>query len=131
MTRATVILSNDRAREKAALWCMKLPVNTTVDFKENKRTVPQNDRMHAMLTDVARQKTHHGLKLDKDDWKLLFLDALNREMRVVPNLDGTGLVPLTRSSTLTVEEMSGLIDIIAEWGARNDVVFTDEQRRAA
>jgi hypothetical protein len=51
-----------------------------VEFKAPKRSLPQNDRMWAMLTDVATQLPWHGIKLSPDDWKLIFLDALKREL---------------------------------------------------
>ena len=47
-----------------------------------------------------------------------FLDGLKRELRVVPNLDGTSFVNLGRSSSdLTKQEMSDLIELIAAFGA--------------
>jgi hypothetical protein len=67
--------------------------------KAPKRSLPQNDRMWAMLTDLAAQVKWHGLRLTADDWKLIFLDALKREVRMVPNLDGNGFVSLGRSSS--------------------------------
>jgi hypothetical protein len=97
---------------------------TRVIFKTSKRTLPQNDRMWAMLTDVASQVPWHGLKLDTEDWKLLFLDALKRELRMVPNLDGNGFVPLGRSSSdLTIEEMTDMIELIFKFGAEHGVIF--------
>jgi hypothetical protein len=84
--------------------------------------------MWAMLTDVSEQVPWHGMRLRPDDWKLLFLDALKRELRVVPNLDGNGFVNLGRSSSdLTKGEMSGLIELIFEFGARHGVEFHDDR----
>lgn len=131
MSRAQVILRSAADKARVANWAMQAPYGTRVEFKEVKRSIPQNDRMWAMLTDVARQLEWHGQKLSPDDWKLLFLDALNRETRVVPNLDGTGVVSLRRSSDLSKGEMSDMIDLIAEFGARNGVEFGDDQEKAA
>jgi len=84
-----------------------------------------------MLTDVATQLTWHGVKLTADDWKLIFLDALKRELRIVPNLDGTGFVNLGRSSSdLSKEEMSELIDLIAVFGANHHVTFHEPEEHA-
>lgn len=132
MSRALVVLNSQAAREKAAVWVMKAPAGTRVEFKASKRTLPQNDRMWAMLTDVATQLTWHGVKLTPDDWKLVFLDALKREMRIVPNIDGTGFVNLGRSSSdLSKAEMSDLIEIIFAFGAKHGVVFHDDAKEAA
>jgi len=128
MSRAVIVIGSDRDREKAAAWARKAPYNCRIEFKQAKRTVPQNDRMWAMLTDVAAQVPYHGLKLAPDDWKLIFLDALKREVRMVPNLDSTGFVSLGRSSSdLSKSEMSDLIELIFEFGARHDVKFADPE----
>jgi hypothetical protein len=126
MTRALIILHNKDDRKKAARWADGIPLGSRIEFKAPKRTLPQNDRFWAMLTDIAQQKTYHGLRLTTEDWKLLFLDALKREVRIVPNLDGTGFVNLSKSSSdLGKGEMSDLMEIVSAWGAKNGVVFTD------
>lgn len=132
MPRASYVLWNSESREKVARWAMSLPFGTRVEFKEPKRSTDQNARMWAMLTDVATQLPWHGIKLTPDDWKLVFLDALKREVRMVPNLDGNGFVNLGRSSSdLSKAEMSDLMEIIAEFGARHGVQFNEPQEQAA
>jgi hypothetical protein len=124
MTRALLVLSSDEVRAKAAKWARSAPPHTRVEFKAPKRTLPQNARMWAMLTDVAEQVPWHGLKLSPDDWKLIFLDALKTELRLVPNIDGNGFVNLGRSSSdLSKEEMGNLMDLIEAFGAKHGVVF--------
>lgn len=133
MSRVTVILNSKASREQAARWVMNAPVNCRVEFKETKRSIPQNDRMWAMLTDVARQVPWHGIKLPADDWKLIFLNALKRELRLVPNLDGTGFVNLSgqSSSDLSKQEMTDMIELIYAFGAQHGVVFHDQAEAAA
>lgn len=128
MSRVTVILTNRETRERVCRWVMKAAWGTRVELKEAKRTLPQNDRFWASLTDVARQLTWHGVKLSPDDWKLVFLDALKREMRLVPNINGDGFVNLGRSSSdLSKQEMSDLLEIIYAFGAQHGVEFNDGQ----
>ena len=127
MSRATVIISTGVDRSKVAGWAMRVPQGTRVEFKAPRRSIPQNDRMWAMLTDVATQLPWHGIKLAADDWKLIFLDALKREVRMVPNIDGNGFVNLGRSSSdLSKGEMSDLMELIAAFGAQHGVVFQEE-----
>lgn len=127
MSRAVLVLASNDVRARAADWCAKMPRFTRVEFKGPKRSTPQNDRMWAMLTDVARQLPWHGIKLTPDDWKLIFLDALKREVRMVPNLDGNGFVNLGRSSSdLSVAEMSELMELIAAFGAQHGVRFHEQ-----
>lgn len=127
MSRAVIVIGSERDRHKAASWAMKAPYNCRIEFKQSKRTLPQNARLWAMLTDVAAQVPYHGLRLSPDDWKLIFLDALKREVRMVPNLDGNGFVSLGRSSSdLSKGEMGDLMTLIECWGAQNGVKFKDD-----
>jgi hypothetical protein len=126
VSRAAIILNSRAERERAANWAAKLPSGTRVEFKEAKRSLPQNDRMWAMLTEVATQVHWHGAKLTPNDWKLVFLDALKRETRAVPNIDGTGFVELGRSSSdLSKSEMGDLIELIYAFGATHGVKFRE------
>ena len=59
-------------------------------------------------------------------------DALKREVRMVPNLDGNGFVSLGRSSSdLSKSEMSDLMELIAAFGAQHGVEFRDQESEAA
>ena len=128
MTRYVMTLRSNDDRRRACKYVNCAPYATRVEFKATKRTLPQNDRMWAMLTDIAEQVPWHGVRLRPDDWKLMFLDALKREMRMVPNLDGTGFVNLGRSSSdLGKDEMTDMIELIFEFGARHDVKFNDDK----
>jgi len=132
MSRALLVLDSPAARMKAAAWAHSAPSGTRLEFKQSKRSLPQNDKMWSMLTDIARQLPWHGVSLRPDDYKLIFLDALKREVRAVPNLDGTGFVNIGRSSSdLSKSEMADLITLIEEFGARHGVQFHDSEARAA
>ena len=127
-----VILNSRSEREKVARWAMTAPTGTRCEFKEAKRSTDQNAKMWALLTEIAQQVPYHGLRLTADDWKLIFLDALKREVRMVPNLDGNGFVSLGRSSSdLSKAEMSDLIELIGAFGASHGVVFQDERDEVA
>lgn len=127
MSRYTVTITSDEDRTRAVQIVRQAPAGSRVDVKAAKRSLPQNDRMWSMLTEVARQLLWHGVKLRPDDWKLIFLDALKRELRTVPNLEGTGFVNLGQSSSdLTKSEMSDMIELIHEFGARHGVKFADD-----
>jgi hypothetical protein len=124
MGRATLILNSRTNRDRAHAFVKGAPNGTRVTFNASKRSIPQNDRMWAMLTDVSEQLEWHGVKLKAEDWKLVFMDALNREVRMVPNIEGTGFVNIgTRSSDLSKEEMSDLIELIFAFGAKHGVTL--------
>lgn len=128
MSRYFLTIHSTVDRLRAVSVINAAPFGARVEIKAAKRSLPQNDRMWAMLTEIARQLPWHGVTLRPDDWKLLFLDALKREMRMVPNLDGTGFVNINQSSSdLTKSEMSDLIELMGEFGARHGVKFADEK----
>ena len=128
---AVVIIGGCESRKRAAEWVWNAPDGTRIEFKATKRSIPQNDRLHAMLGELATQVKWHGLTLKVDDWKLVFLDSLKRELRLVPNLDGTGFVDLGRqTSKLTKEECSDLIELVFRFGAEHGVMFQDDRKAA-
>lgn len=130
MSRATFVINTNTQRDEIARWAWSVPFGTRVEFKETKRSNDQNAKMWACLGDISKQLPWHGIKLTSDDWKLVFLDALKREVRIVPNIDGNGFVSLGRSSSdLSIEEMADLITIITKFGDEHGVVF--KERRAA
>ena len=132
MGRALLVINTAADRQKACAWAMKAPWGTRVEWKASKRTLPQNDRLWAMLTDVAAHQKSKGRDYTTEEWKLLFMHAWGREVRFLPGLDNKSVVPIGQSSSdLSKEEMTDLIEFIFAWGAENGVVFNDPQERAA
>src|SRR5690606_3182977 len=130
--RVLVTLRSQADRDRVCKWVQKVDYGTRVELKEAKRTTPQNDRFWAALTDIARQVPYHGLRLTPDDYKLIFLDALKREVRMVPNLDGNGFVSLGRSSSdLSKDEFSMLLELVYAFGAKHGVKFGDDKDEVA
>jgi len=127
VSRALIILRDQRSRERAAKLCMKAWTGTRVEFKAARRTLPQNSKMWAMLTEISGQVIWNGMRLRPEDWKIMFLNGLHRESLVVPSIDGKGYVDLRyNSSDLTKDEMNQLIELITEFGVRHFVKFKDD-----
>lgn len=119
----TLILG--RNRETAHRVLDVAPVGSVVNIKPPRRTVDQNSKMWAMLSDISRAKPE-GRSLTPDVWKALFLHALDHAQRFEMALDGNGMVPVGfRSSRLSKEQMADLITFIDEWGARHGVEFSE------
>ena len=126
MSRALIVITRKQDRERVARWAQQAPPGTRVTFKETKRSIPQNDKFWALLSDIAAQKEHMGRKYPADIWKLLFLDAFGRETKFVPALDGSTVVPIGQSSSdLSKAEMSELIQFIEAWASENGVILHD------
>jgi hypothetical protein len=131
MSRRLFVLWNDDFRARAIDCIKRAPKDTRVTFQAPRRTTDQNAKMWSMLGEVSEQLPWHGSKLSSDDWKLMFLDALNRELRIAPSLDGRGFVNLGRSSSdLSKDEMADLITLIDSFAAQHGVKLFEPERDA-
>jgi hypothetical protein len=125
MSRAIVTLNREYDRMRAQDWIKSAPLGTRLEFKAAKRSVPQNDMMWSLLTEVATQVEWHGSKYKANEWKLIFLHALGKETRFAPSIHG-GVVSLgVSSSDLSKEEMSDMLELIQAFGAEHGVKFNE------
>lgn len=121
----TIRLTNDLNRARAARWCQTAPQGAIVNIREATRTGVQNAKMWALLSDLSRAKPE-GRELTPDVWKALFLHSLDHAQRFELALDGKGMVPVGfRSSRLNKQQMSDLIEMIYEYGARHGVSWSE------
>jgi len=94
-----------------------------VEVKPETRSLAQNARLWAMLTDISKQVDWYGRKLTPEEWKHVFTASLTKQ-DVVPGLDG-GFVVLGKStSSMTKGEMSELQELMQAFGAQQSVRFT-------
>ena len=89
------------------------------------RSLAQNARLWAMLTDISKQVDWYGRKLSPEEWKHVFSAALKKQ-DVVPGLDGGFVVLGLSTSKMTRSEMSEMQELMAAFGAQHGVVFKDE-----
>lgn len=103
-------------------------IDVVVTFKEPTRSLDQNAKMWAMLTDIRRARPMDR-DLVEDDWKAVFMRALGHEIRFIPDIDGE-MFPLGyRSSHMTVKQMSALIEYMHWFCAEHDVPLNETKRR--
>ncbi|MEQ3625941.1 MAG: recombination protein NinB [Celeribacter sp.] len=126
MANPTVILKTPAERQQAAAWVQNAPHATVVTFKKPGRTIPQNARLWAMLTEVSRQAMHMGHRKSPDLWKALFMNACGHASQFEMGLAGEPFPVGFRSSKMSKEQMSELIEFIMSWGAENGIHFRDE-----
>jgi hypothetical protein len=120
----TIRLTNDVNRARASRWCETAPHGAIVNVREATRSTEQNAKLWAMLSDVSRAKPE-GRELTPDVWKALFMHSLDHAQRFEMALDGRGMVPVGfRSSRLNKEQMSDLIEVIYEYGARHQIEWS-------
>lgn len=116
-------------RQNAARAIMNAPECARVTIADPVRSNDQNARLWAMLAEISKQATLRGDKFHAEEWKCIFMRALNIECPFLPNLDGKGFFPMGyRSSQMSKREMSDLQTFIEAWGAENRVIFSDNRR---
>lgn len=94
----------------------------TLELKPQKRSLPQNARLHARLTEIALRHTWAGKQWEVEVWKRLltaaWLRARGDSVVVLPALDGHGVdVVFRRTSDLTAAECGELMEFIDAWEA--------------
>lgn len=123
MSGQTVILRGDAQRLLAKQLIDRAPVDAVVNVREATRTLEQNAKMHAMLSDISRAKPMDR-KLEPEHWKSVFMDAIGKKPHWIPNLEGDGVLCTGyRSSHLSKQEMSDLIEQIYSFGAQHGVIW--------
>lgn len=115
-------LAHDQARRGVMEFAFQAPVGWKVTFEPAKRSGEQNDRLHAMLGEIADRCDWAGRKWDIETWKRLFVAAWDRATKqpvvLLPALDDHGVdVVFRRTSKLSRRECAELMDYIEAWAA--------------
>lgn len=126
----TVILSSQYARQRAHQLIDKAPDGFVVTVKQPTRTLDQNEKLWAMLSDVSRSMPQ-GRRHTPEDWKAIMMNACGWEVQFLEGLDGRPFPSGFRSSRMTKAQMADLITYIQAYGDEHGVRWTDEAREAA
>ena len=122
MDRTAFTITSRGQLETAFRNAARLAFPFVLELRPVKRTDEQNAMMWAMLEAFERQAELSGKRLSKEQWKAVMLQALGREMEVLPTLDGKSWFPSGfRSSRLTKAEFSALLELIQAEAAMRGV----------
>lgn len=103
------------------------PEGYEVNIREPKRTLDQNAKLHAMLTDVMLA-CPEGRQWPVTRWKRGFMSYLGHEVAWFPGLDGGEPFPDDlRTSRLTKRQCADLITAIQEYGDRHGVAWSEPE----
>jgi len=101
--------------------------NLVMEIKLSSKTREQEEKYHAMINDIAKQAKHLGAKWSSEDWKRLLVDQFLREEaniqgKIIPNLDGTGIVQLGfQTRKFTKEQASEFVEWLYAWSGNNGI----------
>lgn len=122
--KQTFFMAHDMARARAVEAVRSAPAGWVVEIKPKTRSLEQNARLWALLSEVSRQVVWHGRRLTSDEWKDVFTAAL-RKQEVVPGIDGGFVVMGQRTSHMSVRELGDLMTLIEAFGAERGVKFAE------
>lgn len=104
-----------------------------LELRERTRSDEQNDALHGLIDQILKQRpVHCGVTMDKAKYKAVFMHGLNKEVPLLPTMDGDGFFPMGLStSRLTVGEFSQLMELIFAWCAREAIAVEHFDREQA
>ena len=122
--QAQALMSNLWPKVREALVYGK---KLTLEIKDQSKSRDTEKLYHELIGQIAKQAQHLGAKWSAEDFKRLLVDQFVREIglaggKVIPNLDGTGIVQLGfQTRNFTQEQGSQFIEWLYAWAANNGV----------
>lgn len=99
-----------------------------MEITAEKRSGDQNEMIHAIIGQIAKQATHIGSRWSAEDFKRLLVAQFAKETgrynqeRIVPSLDGSSIVQLgLQTRKFTKEDASEFTEWLMAWCAENGV----------
>ncbi|WP_338882648.1 recombination protein NinB [Xenorhabdus sp. TH1] len=137
MEKQVFLLRNAHILKNLIASLNNLPLNDEfpiqVTLSDSSRTLPQNDKFHALCGDVSKQGIEWaGNTWKTPEWKCIFVSghakATGKEGQLITGLEGE-LVPLARESTarMSVKRMSSLIEYSQAWAVYQGVKLTEKR----
>jgi hypothetical protein len=135
MGKQTFLLRNAQIVKNLKATLDSLPLNdefpVQVILSDSSRTLPQNDKFHALCSDVSKQGIMwSGSTWKLPEWKCIFVSghakATGKEGQLIEGIEGE-LVPLARESTarMSIKRMSSLIEYSQAWAIYQGVKLTE------
>lgn len=143
MNGQTFILRVDNARPRMkAAWefaCRFLELGEAAKIRveecKPRRTLEQNSKMWAMLTDIADQvqwQIDGKLEyLKPEEWKDILTAGLRKHQRVAAGIDGGFVILGDHTSGMTIGQMSEMIELCYAFGTEHGVAWSEPEARAA
>ena len=118
MAGKTVIIRGSEQRELLTSMVSTLDVGTVVRIMPLSRSLSQNDKMWALLTDISRAKPM-GLDYSPVVWKALFMSAFGIESKFIEGLCGEPVPVGYHTSSMSKPQMSEFLEFIQAWAAEH------------
>lgn len=125
--RWSIVIRTEESKSIAARRLASAPIGWVCSVREAHRTLPQNAKLHAMLTDISQQCDYMGKRRTINFWKNLFVSgwmiATDQVPEIVPGLEGEFVNIRESTANMGVRDLSSVIEYVSAWGANEGVKF--------
>ena len=144
-----LVITGELSKAAAKRYIDQSPEGYVFKLSEPAKKREQEEKYHAMISDIAKQCTFMNRRWSAEEWKRLLIDAYVRVARdnakaegkpdpfagqgeIVPALEGGGFVQLgIQSRRFKVKQAAEFIEYLLDYGENQLVVWSDHERRAA
>jgi hypothetical protein len=132
--KQTFILINDKVRQNALAAFYNADDGAVVTIGPKNRSLDQNAKLHAMLTDVAKSGIEWaGKPRSVDEWKVIIISghsvATGHGGEVIPGIEGEFVAIRESSASMSVSRAASLIEYLLAFCATNGIELTETRRR--
>lgn len=132
MQKQVFYLRSQQIRQNLKNFIDSLPLNPdkplAVTIQEPTRSLEQNARLHAMLSEISKKTTYLGKKRGVEFWKGLFVSgwqiATGQHPEIVPGLEGEFINIRESTAKLSVKKLSEVMEYIEAYCAMNKIMLT-------
>lgn len=94
------------------------------------RSLEQNSKLHALLSDISKQCEFNGQKRDIDTWKIIMVSAhkiaTGGQAEMVIGIEGEVINLRESTAQMSVQRLASLIEYVQSWAVENEVKFNDK-----
>ena len=131
--KQTFFLRNEQVRSNCQSFIQDLPTDDkkplVIKIQPMTRNLEQNNKLHAMLSDISKQCEFGGEKRDINTWKMIFCSAhriaTGDKAEMAIGLEGEVINLRESTAQMSVSRMASLIEYVTAWGVQNGVKFND------
>ena len=134
MAKTKFQLITEHVKRNAAEFILNLPASKDrpmiVEVKARGRSLDQNAKLHAMLSDIAASKLlFAGKERSAEEWKVILISghsiATGGQGEVIAGIEGELICIRESSAGMSVSRMASLIEYVSVYGAEHGIIFRD------
>lgn len=136
MDKKQFFLRSNQVRLNCLEFIKELPTDDkkplVVKIQPMTRSLEQNSKLHALLSDISKQCKFNGQKRDIDTWKMIMVSAhkisTGGKAEMVIGLEGEVINLRESTAQMSVQRLASLIEYVQSWAVENDVILSDSWR---